>query len=165
MGLLLTATEALLAQQISVVEWAAQWECCAADLASSQYPAPQQARDCLDSLKDFATLGTLSRLDAGLAQLRELAAEWDHWWWVAQRSGCEWPPPRRRAERLKVTRQAGRSRVSWRCPQCTWSLSWDVETAAWQVLDWPGLMECPLCSIASNDGPPCGKSPRSECER
>lgn len=165
LGLLLVATEALLAQEISVVEWAVQWECCSTDLGTYVWPSQRQAQQCLDDLKVFAVTGTLSSLDLGLAQLRELAAEWDHGWWVAERSGSPWPLPRRAAETLQVTRQAGRSRVSWHCPQCGWSLSWDLETAAWEVVDWPGVSECPLCSTASNDGLPDGESPRSECGR
>lgn len=165
LGLLLEATEALLAQQISVVEWAVQWECCAADLTAGSWPSLQSARDCLACLQEFALAGSLSQLDSALARLRELAGEWDHWWWVAQRSQAQWPPPRRASESLRITRQAGRSRVSWQCPQCAWSLSWDVETAAWQVLDWPGVSQCPLCSTTSSDGPPGGENPPSECDR
>lgn len=165
LGLLLEATEALLAQEVSALEWAVQWECCRADLADGPWPGQPSARECLNRLRDFATSGDLASLDTGLARLRELVAEWDHHWWVAQRSGCEWPAPGRAPEILQVTRQAGRSRVSWHCPQCSWSLSWDVEAAAWDVLDWPGAIECPLCSTASSDAHPGAGSPRNECER
>ena len=165
LGLLLVATEELLSQEISVVEWAVQWECCARDLDSAEWPSGPAARECLNRLKDFAVSGSLPSLDRGLAELRELAAEWDHWWWVAERNGCPWPAPQRASGSLRVTRQAGRSRVSWLCPDCQWSLSWDVETAAWQVLDWPGLLECPLCATPNSDGLPSGENPPSECVR
>lgn len=165
LGLLLKATEELLGQEISVVEWAVQWECCARDLQSDLWPSSGRARECLEMLKEFALTGGLLQLDRGLAELRQLSAEWDHRWWVARRSDAPWPPPQRGVESLQVTRQAGRSRVSWQCPQCAWSLSWDVETAAWQVLEWPGVLECPLCSTASNDDLPADENPRNECER
>ena len=165
LGLLLSATEGLLGQEISVVEWAVQWECCARDLDSGEWPEAHRARQCLEILKKFASMGSLPQLDRGLAQLRDLAGQWNHWWWVAQRSGNGWPPPRRGDKILQVTRQAGRSRVSWQCPQCPWSLSWDVETAAWQILDWPGAIQCPLCSTTSSGAPPDDENPPSECER
>ncbi len=164
LGLLLAATEGLLNQQLSVVEWAVQWECCARDLESAEWPSAPEARQCLGRLKDFAVTGGLSNLDRGFAELRDLTTQWDHWWWVAERSGSAWPAPRRALETLRVTRQAGRSRISWHCPVCDWSLSWDVETAAWQVLDWPGVLECPLCATASNDDLLAGGSPPSECD-
>ncbi|MBN9416638.1 hypothetical protein ABS71_18685 [bacterium SCN 62-11] len=160
LGLFLTDTEALLAQEISAVEWAVAWEFCLRDLAGR--PLEARARQCLERLRDFALTASLPQLDQGLAELRELAAEWDHWWWVAQRSGEAWAPPDRPAESLRVTRQAGRSRITWHCSSCEWSFSWDVETAAWEVLDWPGVIECPLCSRASNDDHYDGENPRNE---
>ena len=163
MGELLRVTEALLAQEISVVEWAVQWEHCWRDLPGR--PLEERARECLESLRDFAVTGRLEPLDRGWAELRQLSAEWDHWWWVAERGGSPWPKPSRAAESLRVTRQAGRSRVSWHCPDCQWSFSWDVETAAWEVLDWPGTLECPLCSTASSGDRPAGESPPTGCER
>ena len=163
LGIFLASTEALLAQEISAVEWAVAWEFCARELSGR--PLEERARVCLERLRDFAQTASLRQLDQGLAELRELAAEWDHWWWVAQRSGEAWAAPGRAAESLRVTRQGGRSRISWHCPDCDWSLSWDVQTAAWEVLDWPGVIECPLCSTASSGDRSGDENPPNESGR
>ena len=59
-------SEALLNQQLSVLEWTAQWECCAQDL--SRLPLPPTLREeshaCLGRLADFAQGGASSlRMD------------------------------------------------------------------------------------------------------
>ncbi len=161
-------SEALLNQQLSVLEWIAQWRCCAQDLENLPLPEPlrQQSRDCLGRLAGFAERASLSELDRGLAELRNLRTQWDHWWWVGQRRGQAWPEPTRPSDGFLVTRQNGRSRVSWQCPRCHWSLSWDLPVAAHQSVEWPGPMQCPLgCSTTSSDVPHAGENLPSECAR
>ena len=165
LGRLESACQRLLSQEISVVEWSVQFAHCERDL--EQLPLPQilmeRSRACLETLKSFATGASLSQLDQGLADLQRLLPQWDHWWWVARRSGPAWPSPSQPAEDFRVLRQSGRSRISWNCPTCDWSLSWDLETAAWEVVDWPGTMECPMgCAPASSDGRPSGENLPSE---
>lgn len=160
------ASEALLTQQLSVLEWTAQWRCCAQDLENLPLPEPlrQQSRVCLRRIADFAENASLSELDRGLAELRNLRTQWDHWWWIGQRQGQPWPEPTLPASLFQVTRQNGRSRVSWNCPRCDWSLSWDLPVAAYDSVEWPGPMECPLgCSTASNDAPRACENLPSEC--
>lgn len=165
MGRLESAGQRLLSQEFSVVEWAIQWVHCERDLDQLALPGDllDRSRACLEILRSFATSASLTQLDQGLARLQRLIPEWDHWWWVAQRSGQPWPSPSQPAQDFRVVRQGGRSRISWNCPTCAWSLSWDLETAAWEVVDWPGMMECPMgCAEASSGGPPAGENLRTE---
>ncbi|MBS2033432.1 hypothetical protein JST97_00475 [bacterium] len=168
LALLQEASEALLSQQLSVLEWASQWRCCSLDISQALIPEElrRQSEACLERLACFAGQGQLSDLDRSLAELRDLCSQWDHWWWVSQRSNTPWPPPSTPPAGLHVTRQNGRSRVSWICDQCGWSLSWDLQVAAWESVEWPGPIECPLgCSTASCDGLRDDESPQNECAR
>ena len=152
LGRLDSACQRLLNQEIGVVEWSVQFAYCEHDLGALPLPAPvrERSRACLASLRSFATSASLVYLDGGLAELQRLIPEWDHWWWIARRDGSPWPSPSEPGGDFRVLRQGGRSRISWNCPACDWSLSWDLETAAWEVVDWPGAIECPMgCNTAS----------------
>lgn len=151
----------MLQQSLSVPEWAHHWSVCRDYLELVQVPARlhQQTLDCLENWREFSQSASLACLDRCLGDLGQLVPHWDHWWWVAQRSGQPWPRPSASRECLAVTRQGSRSRVSWTCPGCGWQLSWDVQVAVWESLVWPGPVTCPLCPEASSDGPHPAESP------
>ncbi|MFN8610321.1 MAG: hypothetical protein U0931_22480 [Vulcanimicrobiota bacterium] len=151
-----------------MLEWCAHWHSCLQEIPLAPIPDELRRRSlaCLDGLARFARDGDLSALDRGLAEVRSLGAQWDHWWWVERRASHPWPLAPEPSGQLQVTRQNGRSRISWRCAKCDWSLSWDLPVPAWDPVDWPGPMECPLgCSIASCDDPRACENPLNECER
>ena len=158
----------MLDQSIGVLEWAQCWSECREFVQRVPLPPPlrSQTLACLEEWKAFSESGSLLQLDPCWGEIRRLLIEWDHWWWVAERSGQAWPSPESgRRGHFEVTRQGQRSRVSWNCPQCAWQVSWDVEVASWETVPWPGPMECPLCSSASSGDPSLDENPPIESER
>jgi len=137
-----------------VVEWSFHWESCRAYLDEAFFPDELKAPTLglLEELREFSQRGSLGCLDSALGMLQKLLVDWDHSWWVAQRRATPWtlPPV---CSPWKVTRQAGLSRVVWTCPVCQWEIAWQIELAAWERLEWPGLMECPLCESANSGDP------------
>jgi len=152
------------------VEWCWSLARAQSQLSTFQKVVPpevyERTRTCLVQLSEFAEDASLPRLDRALGVLAGLRSEWDHLWWVAERTGQTWPVGEPSKSPFQVVRQSGWSRVSWTCPQCRWEVSWQCEAAAWEQVVWPGPLDCPMgCANTSIDDPHAGRSLVSEFVR
>lgn len=148
-----------------MVEWCWRFSQSSEELLAFQDLLPPEvylrSHACFAEFRRFAEDGSLGRLDRALGLLSGLSGEWDHLGWIAQRTGRFWPPPMVSACPFQVVRQSGWSRVTWTCPNCKWELSWQCESAAWEQLVWPGLLECPMGCANTNSGDPLGERSRA----